>query len=138
MYSALLRIGLIALPLFIALALLCNVCRRGRNGLVRAAAKAPRLSKRPSRFVRELRPRHQDLLVKFVAASSASVGILKVLSAHRKPLPLMTIAREVSVEQDRRRQGHDSATSAVLADGHGTTLLPLPRETKTLAYNAAL
>jgi len=178
MYSALFRIGIVLLQSLITLAPLCDVGRRSRNRLVRAAAQDPRLTNWPSRFIRDLRPL-QDLLVKF-AALSASAGIVNVSPARRKPLPLMAIVREVSVEQDRPRKGHvlatsiawavlsillvpcltrvgrrgfvipkvgreaerwietDSATSAALADGQGPTLPPLPRRTKTLAYNAAL
>jgi hypothetical protein len=112
MYSALLRIGIVLS--LISLAFLCNVGRRSRNGLVRAPAEDPRLTNRPSRFIRDLRPL-QDLLVKFVAALSTSAGIVSVLPAHRKPLPLMGMVREVSVEQDRPGKGYVLATSIAWA-----------------------
>ena len=121
MYSALLRIGFVVLQSLITLALLCNVGRRSRNGLVREE-EDPRLPNRPSRFIRDLRPL-QDLLVAFVDAARASAGILNVLSAHRKPLPLMAIVREVSVEQDRPGKGHVLATSIAWA---GLSILLLP------------
>ena len=122
MYSALLRIGIVLLQSLITLALLCDVGRRSRNRLVRAAAQDPRLPNRPSRFIRDLRPL-QGLLVAFVDAARASAGILNVLSAHRKPLPLMAIVREVSVEQDRPGKGHVLATSIAWA---GLSILLLP------------
>jgi hypothetical protein len=84
------------LQLLITLALLCNVGRWSRKGLVRAAAQDKRLPNRSSRFIRGLLP-VQNLFVEFVAASSASAGIVNILSAHRKPLPLMAIVREVSM-----------------------------------------
>jgi hypothetical protein len=57
----------------------------------------------------------QNLFVEFVAASSASAGIVNILSAHRKPLPLMAIVREVSIEQDGPRKRHVLATSIAWA-----------------------
>jgi hypothetical protein len=91
-YSVILGIVIVASQLLVALALLFVAGRLMRNEVVRAAAKS-RLPNRPSRFIRDLRPL-QDLLVESVGASSASAGILSVLSGHLKPLPLTAIAQE--------------------------------------------
>src|SRR5262249_18048135 len=48
----------------------------------------------------------QDWLAEFVAGSRASAVILSVLSAHREPLRLASIAKEIRLEQDQRRDGH--------------------------------
>jgi hypothetical protein len=74
-----------------------------RTDLNRAEAGDSHFVKRPSWFIQDLRGLG-DALVEFFARSTESCLILSVLVAHRKPLRLATIAQEVQLETDRRRE----------------------------------
>jgi hypothetical protein len=64
-----------------------------------------RFGKRPSQLVRDPRSL-EEALVEFFARSNESSRILSALNAHRKPLRVGTIAQEVRLEQERRREDY--------------------------------
>ena len=103
MNPALFGVVIIAAQFLVALALLFVAGSLIRIDLNRAEAGDSRFVKRPSRFIRDLR-RLQDALVEFFARSTEAYLILSVLVAYRKPLGLATIAQEVQLETDRRRE----------------------------------
>jgi hypothetical protein len=103
MNPALFGLVIIASQFLVALALLFVAGSLIRIDLNRAEAADSRFAKIPSRFIRDLRAL-KDALVEFFARSNESCRILSVLVAHRKPLRLSAIAREVQRETDWRRE----------------------------------
>ena len=103
MNPALFGVVIIAAQFLVALALLFVAGSLIRIDLNRAEAGDSHFVKRPSRFIQDLRGLG-DALVEFFARSTESCLILSVLVAHRKSLRLATIAQEVQLETDRRRE----------------------------------
>jgi hypothetical protein len=103
MNPALFGVIITAAQFLVALALLFVAGSLIRIDLDRAEAADSRFVQRPSRFIRDLRGL-EDAFVEFFARSTESCSILSVLVAHRKPLRLATIAREVQLEEDRHRE----------------------------------
>ena len=103
MNPVLFGLAIIASQFFVALALLFIAGWLIRIDLNRSELADSRFAKIPSRFIRDLRAL-KDALVEFFAGSNESCRILSVLVAHRRPLRLSAIAREVQLETDRGRE----------------------------------